>query len=52
MNTKFYKALEEKKLLIAAHRGSFGGSIIDNTELSAKVAISLGADIVELDAIR
>lgn len=52
MNTKFYKALEEKKLLIAAHRGSFGGSIIDNTELSAKVAISLGADIVELDAIK
>ena len=52
MNSKFYKALEEKKFLIAAHRGTFGGSIIDNTEFSAKIAMLSGADIIELDAIR
>lgn len=49
MNSKFYKALEEKKFLIAAHRGTFGGSIIDNTEFSAKIAMLSGADIIELD---
>lgn len=52
MRKDFYKELEEKGFLIAAHRGSFGGSIIDNTELSAKVALLMGADIVEMDAIK
>lgn len=52
MNQKFYQTLEEKGFLIAAHRGSFGGSIIDNTEFSAKVALALGTDIVEMDSIR
>lgn len=52
MNERFYQTLEEKGFLIAAHRGSFGGSIIDNTEFSAKVAVASGADIVEMDAIK
>lgn len=38
-----------KKPLIAVHRGKSGGSIIENTILSAKCAILSGADIVEFD---
>lgn len=52
MRKNFHKELEEKGFLIAAHRGSFGGSVIDNTELSAKVALAMGADIIEMDAIK
>ncbi|WP_300362384.1 glycerophosphodiester phosphodiesterase family protein [Fusobacterium sp.] len=52
MKKDFYKELEEKGFLIAAHRGSFGGSVIDNTELSSKVALAMGADIVEMDVIK
>ena len=51
MNRKFYTALEEKKFLIAAHRGTFGGNVVDNTELSSITALKMGADIVEIDSI-
>lgn len=51
MNKKFYDTLKEKKVLIAAHRGTFGGSVIDNTELSSIVALEMGADIIEMDSI-
>lgn len=51
MNKKFYEKFKEKKFLIAAHRGTFGGNVIDNTYFSSKIAIELGADIVEIDSI-
>lgn len=51
MNKKLFDAIEEKKVLIAAHRGALGGNIIDNTFLSAKTALAMGADIIEMDAI-
>ncbi len=51
MNKKLFKAIEEKKVLIAAHRGVLGGNVIDNTYLSAKTALDMGADIIEMDAI-
>lgn len=43
------KIIKEKKVLIAAHRGTHGGSIIQNSYLSYKNAILHGADIVEID---
>ena len=51
MNKKLFDAIEEKKVLIAAHRGALCGNIIDNTFLSAKAALAMGADIIEMDAI-
>lgn len=48
----FYKQLSKKKVLIASHRGTFGGSIIENTIDAFNLAIMAGADIVELDIIK
>ncbi len=42
----------QKNILIAAHRGTVGGNIIPNTELSFKNALLHGADIVEMDIIK
>lgn len=50
MNLK--SALREKKVLIANHRGTFGGSIIENTLDAFRLAIKAGADVVELDIVR
>lgn len=44
------EALERKKILIAAHRGTCGGNIIPNTAGACENALLHGADIVELDA--
>ncbi|MGL5622264.1 glycerophosphodiester phosphodiesterase family protein, partial [Cetobacterium sp.] len=52
MNTRFLQELEEKKILVAAHRGTYGGNVIENTYLSSIVALASGADIVEIDAVR
>lgn len=52
MNTIFLKTLEEKKILVAAHRGTYGGNVIENTYLSSIVALVSGADIIEIDAAR
>lgn len=52
MNTIFLKTLEEKKILVAAHRGTYGGNVIENTYLSSIVALASGADIIEIDAAR
>lgn len=43
MNKKLFDAIEEKKVLIAAHRGALGGNIIDNTFLSAENCFSYGS---------
>ncbi len=40
---------EEKKFLIAVHRGTWSGNIIENTILSYDAALSHGADMFEVD---
>lgn len=45
LNAKF----EEKGVLIAAHRGSWHGNIVQNTLNAFKAAIRMGADILETD---
>ncbi|MGD1815812.1 MAG: glycerophosphodiester phosphodiesterase family protein [Pleomorphochaeta sp.] len=43
---------KEKGFLIAAHRGSVGGNIIQNSFLAYKTALLHGADLVEMDLSR
>lgn len=43
---------EEKGILVAAHRGTFGGGIVQNTILSYKNALLHGADIIEVDVAK
>lgn len=52
MNTRFLQELEEKKILVAAHRGTYGGNVIENTYLSSIIALASDADIVEIDVVR
>ena len=49
INALLNKKLEEKKHLIAVHRGSWHGNIIQNTVPSYIAAIKMGADMVECD---
>lgn len=54
MSRKFGpEGLQERRekygALIAAHRGHFGGNIIQNTVTSCELALMEGADIVEVD---
>ncbi len=42
--------LRQKKILVAAHRGTCGGNIVPNTAAACKNAILHEADIIELDA--
>lgn len=44
--------LAEKKVLIAVHRGSWGGSIIENTIPAYMAALQMGADMFEVDLAR
>lgn len=48
----FRKKIKDNKILICAHRGSFGGGIIENTLPAFNNALKLGADIVEMDVSR
>lgn len=41
--------IQEKGFLITAHRGQWGGNIVQNTLESAQIAWRSGADILELD---
>ena len=45
LNARF----EEKQVLIAAHRGSWHGNIIQNTTGAYRAALMMGADLVETD---
>lgn len=51
-NRKLREALQEKKILIAAHRGTCGGNICQNNRLSYKNALLHGADMIEIDVIK
>ncbi|WP_243343690.1 glycerophosphodiester phosphodiesterase family protein [Anaerococcus sp. AGMB09787] len=48
-NSKLIEKIKEKKFLITAHRGVWGGNICQNTSYSSKLAKKMGADIVEID---
>ena len=48
-NRLLTKMLNEKKALIAVHRGTRGGNIIENTIAAYDIAASLGADMFECD---
>ena len=52
MNELLTKTLKEKGVLIAAHRGVSGGSIVENTVKSFIAAHNQGADIVEMDVVK
>lgn len=51
-NPWLHKKLLEKKVLIAAHRGIWGGNIIQNTIGAYENALLHGADIIEVDVVR
>lgn len=49
INRLLNERLEEKKTLIAVHRGSSGGNIIQNTIPAYQNALNMGADMFEMD---
>lgn len=49
INRILNQRLEEKKVLIAVHRGAWGGNIIENTNPSFELALQMGADMFECD---
>lgn len=51
-NPGLYRQLQERKVLLAAHRGTCGGNIIQNTIGAYENALLHGADIIEVDVIR
>ncbi len=50
-NAPLSNKLAEKGCLIAAHRGSWGGNIIQNTNDAYDTALKMGADMVEADVV-
>ena len=48
-NRPIAEAVQRKKALVAAHRGTCGGNIVWNTTLSYKNALLHGADMIEID---
>lgn len=49
INELLNRQLEEKKTLIAVHRGSWGGNLIENTVLTYEASLAMGADMFECD---
>lgn len=43
--------LDAKKVLIAVHRGAWGGNIIEGTVPSLELALKMGADMFECDLL-
>lgn len=48
-NKELLDAAHRKKVLVAAHRGTCGGSVVQNTVLSYQNALLHGADMIEVD---
>ncbi len=51
-NHLLQQRLQEKKVLIAVHRGAWGGSIIENTIPAYEAALDMGADMFECDVAK
>ncbi len=49
-NRPLRERIKERGVLVAAHRGTRGGNVIQNTCLAYRNALLHGADVVELDA--
>ncbi|OBZ14297.1 hypothetical protein A8L34_10110 [Bacillus sp. FJAT-27264] len=49
INGLLNQRFNERGILIAVHRGSFGGNIIENTLPAFKVALQQGGDMIEID---
>lgn len=52
INELLNKKINEKKILIAVHRGTSGGNIIENTLPAYKASLLSGGDIIEIDVIK
>ena len=46
---KIFNLTNEKKIIICAHQGAWGGNIPGNSKAAFEIAIAQGADMVELD---
>ncbi len=51
INELLNKKFEQKKALIAVHRGAWGGNIIENTTPSCRLALDMGGDMFEVDLL-
>lgn len=49
---KFSDCLQSRDFLIMAHRGFWGGNVIQNTRQAAILAKRAGADVIEIDVCR
>ena len=49
-NQSIRELVEKNRILIAAHRGTCGGNVVQNTCLAYKNALLHGADMIEVDA--
>lgn len=49
INRLLIERLEEKKTLIAVHRGVWGGNIVENTVPAIELALRVGGDMAECD---
>lgn len=52
MTHLFNQALTEQSFLIMAHRGTWGGNVIENTRQAVELAFRSGSDIAEIDVCR
>ena len=51
INALLNQKIEEKKHLIAVHRGTWHGNIIQNTIPAYQISLKMGADMVEADIV-
>lgn len=51
-NVLLNRELENKKVLIAVHRGSSGGNIIENTIPAYETSLKMGGDVIESDVVK
>ena len=49
-NQSIRELIDKNRILIAAHRGTCGGNVVQNTCLAYKNALLHGADMIEVDA--
>lgn len=49
INTNLNRQLEEKQVLIAVHRGTWGGNVAQNTIQAYRISRQMGGDIFECD---